>query len=78
MNEEKCPNCGAVHARGDYGPRPDLNGPSGGTVWVPPDVNCPCGAVLRLTVPVMKTNASGWVWKIVDLVMPGSNDGETD
>ncbi len=37
-----------------------------GTPFCPPDVACPCGALLRYTVPLFKVSSCGWEWRIFD------------
>jgi hypothetical protein len=65
-NSERCPRCGKVHMMGPYGPRPELRVPdSKGMPYAPPDVQCDCGAVLRVQTPIFKVTASGWNWKIL-------------
>lgn len=67
MNESMpCPRCGEEHERGQYVERLELALPnSKGKPYAPPDVQCDCGALLRHSVPVMKVNATGWVWRIL-------------
>ena len=62
-----CPHCGRTHELGEYGPRPELKKNNrAGIPCAPPDVQCECGATLRMCVPVFKANATGWYWKRVD------------
>jgi hypothetical protein len=61
-----CPKCGTEHAKGNYGPRPDLRKEGKGMPHAPADVSCICGAVLRHTVPLFATGPYGWHWRIVD------------
>lgn len=64
---EPCPHCGVMHTVGNYIARPELRKEGQtGTPWNAPDVQCPCGALLRATVPICKVNASGYVWKRID------------
>ena len=64
MNKEKesenCPNCGRSHKAGEYKKRVI----DGFITMCPDSVNCPCGVVLLYSVPVIKTNKSGWGWLI--------------
>jgi hypothetical protein len=70
-----CPRCGAMHQRGEYGPRPELAtrplgkeirpGVRSGTPYAPPDMQCPCGAVLRHTAPIFAVDPYGWHWRIL-------------
>lgn len=63
-----CPNCQRLHNAGEYEARQsdkdDMTAP-GATVYCPPDIKCECGATLRYTVPLFKTTASGWLWRII-------------
>ena len=59
---EPCPNCQAEHAAGEY----KLQCGEFKAVWRPDDVRCKCGALLRYTVPIFKTTADGWQWRIVE------------
>lgn len=60
---EPCPRCRGLHIRKEYQPFQELVGgmkvPL--TIHSPPDVFCSCGAALRWTVPLFKTNESGYV-----------------
>lgn len=57
--QEPCPKCGTVHTLGKYEPRP-------GTSQVAPrDVQCQCGLILRWSVPIFKTTASGYVLRVL-------------
>lgn len=64
--EMPCPVCKRKHVRGEYGPRPDLQKPGKGMPHSPPQVTCPCGAVLEHTVPLFLTDPYGWHWGVMD------------
>lgn len=51
----KCPVCGTPHKAGEYKDQ--------GGYWRPDDVACPCGAILRHTVPLFMPNSYGYIWK---------------
>lgn len=64
---EPCPRCGRLHVPSEYKPQPQRFDPkiNEGVPIAPDDVQCPCGATLRHSVPFFKVNASGWVWRIL-------------
>jgi hypothetical protein len=54
-----CPKCGVMHKLGAYRTWP----PEDGKVYcAPPDVQCPCGLVLRHAVPIFMVDPFGWHW----------------
>ena len=62
QHTEPCPNCQTHHAAGVHNERLLEDGR---LVILPPDVRCSCGAVLRYTVPIFRTTAEGWLWRII-------------
>lgn len=55
-----CPKCGTKHEVGNYVTWP----PEAGKRYsAPPDVECPCGLVLRHSVPIFKVDPYGWRWE---------------
>lgn len=48
-----------------YPPGHKYHGVRNGTPVCPPDVQCDCGATLRYTVPLFKTDPYGWHWRIL-------------
>lgn len=56
---EPCPKCMKLHEQGPY-----LQDPNSNRV-APKDVVCSCGLELRWSVPLFKTNESGYVLRIL-------------
>lgn len=60
MKHPKCPSCKREHPAGAYKEQE-----TGSSVRIrrPDDIHCPCGALLRYTVPVF-TTPHGYVWRL--------------